>query len=61
MSKRLLRNTAEQDGKKARIGFGKDPGQAGKEREATTLPIQTNCAPGSMEWQAEQNRRDKPS
>ena len=159
---RLLRNTAEQDGKKARIGFGKDPGQAGKsqalhlvralagfamvptaesgdkltrfgpfssqcrarnvkvlrrawneelfrvlegfldlahddevdacngaleilnaqmnswgifelyrqeaeklraekEREATTLPIQTNCAPGSMEWQAEQNRRDKPS
>jgi len=27
---RLLRNTAEQDGKKVRIGFGKDPGQAGK-------------------------------
>jgi predicted phage terminase large subunit-like protein len=27
---RLLRNTAEQDGKRARIGFGQDPGQAGK-------------------------------
>ena len=27
---RLLRNTAEQDGKRVRIGFGQDPGQAGK-------------------------------
>ena len=27
---RLLRNTAEQDGKPVRIGFGQDPGQAGK-------------------------------
>jgi predicted phage terminase large subunit-like protein len=27
---RLLLNTAEQDGKKVRIGFGQDPGQAGK-------------------------------
>src|SRR5580693_1653074 len=27
---RLLFNIAEQDGKKVRIGFGKDPGQAGK-------------------------------
>jgi len=27
---RLLVSTAEQDGKKVRIGFGKDPGQAGK-------------------------------
>jgi phage terminase large subunit-like protein len=27
---RLLLNTAEQDGKPVRIGFGKDPGQAGK-------------------------------
>jgi predicted phage terminase large subunit-like protein len=26
----LLLNTAEQDGKKVRIGFGRDPGQAGK-------------------------------
>jgi predicted phage terminase large subunit-like protein len=26
----LLRNTAEQDGKRVRIGFGQDPGQAGK-------------------------------
>lgn len=27
---RLLLNTATQDGKKVRIGFGQDPGQAGK-------------------------------
>ena len=27
---RLLHNTATQDGKRVRIGFGKDPGQAGK-------------------------------
>ena len=27
---RLLRDTAEQDGKRVRIGFGQDPGQAGK-------------------------------
>jgi predicted phage terminase large subunit-like protein len=27
---RLLRNTAEQDGNRVRIGFGQDPGQAGK-------------------------------
>jgi predicted phage terminase large subunit-like protein len=27
---RLLRNTADQDGKRVRIGFGQDPGQAGK-------------------------------
>ena len=27
---RLLLNTAEQDGKRVRIGFGQDPGQAGK-------------------------------
>jgi predicted phage terminase large subunit-like protein len=27
---RLLRNTAEQDGKRVRVGFGQDPGQAGK-------------------------------
>jgi predicted phage terminase large subunit-like protein len=27
---RLLLNTASQDGKRVRIGFGKDPGQAGK-------------------------------
>jgi predicted phage terminase large subunit-like protein len=27
---RLLLNTATQDGKRVRIGFGKDPGQAGK-------------------------------
>ena len=27
---RLLLNTATQDGKQVRIGFGKDPGQAGK-------------------------------
>src|SRR5215831_7894192 len=27
---RLLRNTAMQDGKRVRIGFGQDPGQAGK-------------------------------
>jgi len=27
---RLLLNTATQDGKRARIGFGQDPGQAGK-------------------------------
>ena len=26
----MLRNTAEQDGKRVRIGFGQDPGQAGK-------------------------------
>jgi len=26
----LLFNTATQDGKRVRIGFGKDPGQAGK-------------------------------
>ena len=26
----LLRNTAAQDGNRVRIGFGKDPGQAGK-------------------------------
>jgi predicted phage terminase large subunit-like protein len=36
--------------------------RAEKERgEATTQPTQTNWAPGSMEWQAEQNRRNKPS
>jgi predicted phage terminase large subunit-like protein len=29
---RLLLNTATQDGKQVRIGFGKDPGQAGKTR-----------------------------
>jgi phage terminase large subunit-like protein len=27
---RLLLNTAAQDGKRVRVGFGKDPGQAGK-------------------------------
>jgi predicted phage terminase large subunit-like protein len=27
---RLLRDTAEQDGKRVRIGFGQDPGRAGK-------------------------------
>jgi phage terminase large subunit-like protein len=27
---RLLLNTATQDGKRVRIGFGQDPGQAGK-------------------------------
>jgi predicted phage terminase large subunit-like protein len=31
---RLLRNTAEQDGKLVRIGFGQDPGQAGKSQAA---------------------------
>jgi phage terminase large subunit-like protein len=29
---RLLRNTAEQDGKRVRIGFGQDPGQAARAR-----------------------------
>jgi len=27
---KLLRETAAQDGKRVRIGFGQDPGQAGK-------------------------------
>jgi predicted phage terminase large subunit-like protein len=31
---RLLQNTAEQDGKPVRIGFGQDPGQAGKSQAA---------------------------
>jgi phage terminase large subunit-like protein len=49
---KLLLDTAMQDGKKVRIGFGQDPGQAGKSQAHHLVRALSgfNCATGDGEW-----------
>jgi hypothetical protein len=41
---RLLRNTAEQDGKRVRIGFGQDPGKPARARRSISC-VRSTASP----------------
>jgi len=48
---RLLLETAAQDGKRVRIGFGQDPGQAGKSQaQHLVRALRLYREPGSGDW-----------